>query len=137
MSVGYEHLDLQECGARKIVVGYTPDVLTDATAELTVALLLATSRRLMPGMCGPLYAVTYGGSVPNHSECPLCSGGCTFIDWKFWKLVLMGLCAKYLVNVIILRSGFGLDNVSVWNGIKNCKFIDHLFGLNGARSPHL
>jgi len=49
MSVGYEHLDLQECRARNIVVGYTPDVLTDATAELTVALLLATSRRLMEG----------------------------------------------------------------------------------------
>lgn len=32
---------------RGIVVGNTPDVLTDATAELTVALLLATSRRLM------------------------------------------------------------------------------------------
>ena len=29
-----------------VQVGYTPDVLTDATAELTVALLLATSRRL-------------------------------------------------------------------------------------------
>lgn len=29
-----------------IRVGYTPDVLTDATAELTVALLLATARRL-------------------------------------------------------------------------------------------
>ncbi|XP_048360371.1 glyoxylate reductase/hydroxypyruvate reductase [Sphaerodactylus townsendi] len=29
-----------------IRVGYTPDILTDATAELTVALLLATSRRL-------------------------------------------------------------------------------------------
>jgi glyoxylate/hydroxypyruvate reductase len=28
-------------------VGYTPDVLTDATAELTLALLLATSRRLL------------------------------------------------------------------------------------------
>lgn len=50
MSVGYEHLDLHECRARNIVVGYTPDVLTDATAELTVALLLATSRRLMPAM---------------------------------------------------------------------------------------
>ena len=49
MSVGYEHLDMSECRARNIVVGYTPDVLTDATAELTVALLLATSRRLMPG----------------------------------------------------------------------------------------
>jgi len=49
MSVGYEHLDMSECRARNIVVGYTPDVLTDATAELTVALLLATSRRLIPG----------------------------------------------------------------------------------------
>jgi len=28
-------------------VGYTPDVLTDSVAELTVALLLATSRRLI------------------------------------------------------------------------------------------
>lgn len=28
-------------------MGYTPDALTDATAELAVGLLLATSRRLM------------------------------------------------------------------------------------------
>jgi glyoxylate/hydroxypyruvate reductase len=47
MSVGYEHINLAECRARQITVGYTPDVLTDATAELTVALLLATSRRLV------------------------------------------------------------------------------------------
>ncbi|XP_054725325.1 glyoxylate reductase/hydroxypyruvate reductase [Anastrepha obliqua] len=46
ISVGYEHIDLGECKKRGIRVGYTPDVLTDATAELTVALLLATSRRL-------------------------------------------------------------------------------------------
>lgn len=32
---------------RGIRVGYTPEVLTDAVAELTVALLLATSRRLI------------------------------------------------------------------------------------------
>ena len=31
-------------------VGYTPDVLTEATAELTVALLLATARRLPEGV---------------------------------------------------------------------------------------
>ncbi|GFS59997.1 hypothetical protein NPIL_321771 [Nephila pilipes] len=47
MSVGHDHIDLQECRKRGIVVGYTPDVLTDAVAELTIALLLATSRRLM------------------------------------------------------------------------------------------
>lgn len=47
MSVGHDHIDLQECRKRNIVVGNTPDVLTDAVAELTIALLLATSRRLM------------------------------------------------------------------------------------------
>ncbi|KAK5641358.1 hypothetical protein RI129_009905 [Pyrocoelia pectoralis] len=47
MSVGFDHLDLNEIKRRKIKVGYTPDVLTSATAELTVALLLATSRRIL------------------------------------------------------------------------------------------
>ncbi|XP_013395816.1 glyoxylate reductase/hydroxypyruvate reductase [Lingula anatina] len=49
MSVGYDHIDMKACKERGIPVGFTPDVLTDATAELTVALLLATSRRLMEG----------------------------------------------------------------------------------------
>nr|XP_015809647.2 glyoxylate reductase/hydroxypyruvate reductase b [Nothobranchius furzeri] len=47
MSVGYDHLNLEELKKRGIRVGYTPDVLTDAVAELTVALLLTTSRRLI------------------------------------------------------------------------------------------
>ncbi|KAH7703425.1 D-isomer specific 2-hydroxyacid dehydrogenase, partial [Aphelenchoides avenae] len=47
MSVGHEHIDLEECKRRGIVVGYTPDVLTEATAELAVALTLATSRRIV------------------------------------------------------------------------------------------
>ncbi|XP_043915517.1 glyoxylate reductase/hydroxypyruvate reductase-like [Protopterus annectens] len=47
MSVGYDHLSVEEIKKRGIRVGYTPDVLTDATAELTVSLLLATSRRLI------------------------------------------------------------------------------------------
>ncbi|XP_076749834.1 glyoxylate reductase/hydroxypyruvate reductase-like isoform X2 [Xylocopa sonorina] len=47
MSVGVDHLDLQALKRRNIKVGYTPGILTNATAELTVALLLATSRRLI------------------------------------------------------------------------------------------
>lgn len=47
MSVGYDHLSLEDIKKRNIKVGYTPDILTDATAELTIALLLATSRRLL------------------------------------------------------------------------------------------
>lgn len=49
MSVGYDHVDVKECAKRGVKVGYTPGVLTGATAELTVALLLATSRRLKEG----------------------------------------------------------------------------------------
>lgn len=47
MSVGIDHLDLNALKKRNIKVGYTPGVLTDATAELAMALLLATSRRLL------------------------------------------------------------------------------------------
>ncbi|XP_063985558.1 glyoxylate reductase/hydroxypyruvate reductase-like isoform X2 [Diachasmimorpha longicaudata] len=46
MSVGHDHLDLKALKAHNIRVGYTPGVLTDATSELAVALLLATSRRI-------------------------------------------------------------------------------------------
>ncbi|EDS28707.1 glyoxylate reductase/hydroxypyruvate reductase [Culex quinquefasciatus] len=47
ISVGFDHIDLKQCRERGIRVGYTPEVLTDATAELTIALLLATARRLL------------------------------------------------------------------------------------------
>ena len=46
MSVGYDHIDAMECRNRGIQVGYTPDVLTDAVAELTLGLLIATLRRM-------------------------------------------------------------------------------------------
>jgi len=47
MSVGHDHLDLKALKAKNVLVGYTPGVLTDATAELTMALLFATARRLL------------------------------------------------------------------------------------------
>uniref|UniRef100_A0A2P2I0K2 Glyoxylate reductase/hydroxypyruvate reductase n=1 Tax=Hirondellea gigas TaxID=1518452 RepID=A0A2P2I0K2_9CRUS len=47
MSAGFDHINMEEVKRRGIKVGFTPDVLTDATAELTVALLLSTSRRLL------------------------------------------------------------------------------------------
>lgn len=46
-SVGYDHLDVKEIKSRGIRIGYTPNVLTEATAELAVAVLLATSRRIL------------------------------------------------------------------------------------------
>ncbi len=46
MAVGYDNVDVGSCTERGIVVTNTPDVLTDATADLAFALLLATARRL-------------------------------------------------------------------------------------------
>lgn len=48
-SVGFNHIDIAECTWRRIGVGHTPDVLTDATAELAMALILATARRVVEG----------------------------------------------------------------------------------------
>nr|CAD7395879.1 unnamed protein product [Timema poppensis] len=46
MSVGYDHINVSQLKKKGIKLGITPDVLTDAVAELSVGLLLATSRRL-------------------------------------------------------------------------------------------
>jgi glyoxylate reductase len=45
-AVGYDNIDLAAASARGIPVGNTPDVLTDATADLTFALMLAAARRI-------------------------------------------------------------------------------------------
>jgi glyoxylate reductase len=47
--VGLDHVDLAAATARGIPVGHTPGVLTDTTAELTLALLLAAARRVVEG----------------------------------------------------------------------------------------
>lgn len=50
MSVGFDHIDVQACRERGVAIGNTPGVLTETTADLTLALLLATARRLPEGM---------------------------------------------------------------------------------------
>ncbi|TMA21452.1 MAG: D-glycerate dehydrogenase [Deltaproteobacteria bacterium] len=45
-AVGYDNVEIAACTARRVQVCNTPDVLTDATADLTFALILAVARRL-------------------------------------------------------------------------------------------
>uniref|UniRef100_A0A8C4KMV7 Glyoxylate reductase/hydroxypyruvate reductase n=1 Tax=Dromaius novaehollandiae TaxID=8790 RepID=A0A8C4KMV7_DRONO len=70
MSVGYDHVSLEELKKTGTRLGYTPEVLTEAAAELTVALLLATSCQLLEavdeakvsgwGSWKPLWMCGYG-----------------------------------------------------------------------------
>ncbi len=48
-AVGYNNIDVKEAARRGISVGNTPDVLTDATADIAVTLLLAASRCVLEG----------------------------------------------------------------------------------------
>lgn len=48
-AVGLDNVDLAACRARGIAVAHTPGVLTDATADLAWALLLAVARRVREG----------------------------------------------------------------------------------------
>ena len=47
MAVGYDNVDVAAASRRGIPVGNTPGVLTEATADLTLALILAVSRRII------------------------------------------------------------------------------------------
>ena len=48
-SVGYDHVDTVAAKARGVVVTNTPEVLSDATAELTILLMLGAARRASEG----------------------------------------------------------------------------------------
>lgn len=74
-SVGVNHLPLEGCRSRGIAVVNTPGVLTDATADLALALLMALARRVSEGE-----ALVRGGG------------------WRGWapdQLLGTGLCGKH------------------------------------------
>lgn len=110
MSVGFDHIDLEECKKRHVVVGNTPNVLTDATAELTVSLLLATSRRLMEAT----KEVTNGGWAK-------CAWG------PLW------MCGKSLAGSTVGIVGLGRIGFGVAERLKAFKVKNILYSGNRAK----
>lgn len=48
VGVGYDHVHVGACREKGIAVGHTPGVLSDTTADMTMTLLLAASRNIVP-----------------------------------------------------------------------------------------
>jgi len=48
-AVGFDNIDVKEATKRKIIVGNTPGVLTDTTADFAFSLLMAAARRIVEG----------------------------------------------------------------------------------------
>ncbi|KAF8156922.1 hypothetical protein B0H34DRAFT_658677 [Crassisporium funariophilum] len=65
MSVGYEHVDVKEVAKRGIKLGYTPDVLTDAVADLSIMLALMAGRNVRETM-----TVVNEGKWPEYNWAP-------------------------------------------------------------------
>lgn len=93
-SVGYDHVDMKECLSRNISVGYTPGVLTDATAELTIGLLLNTSRKISESMI----AAKTG-------------------EWKDWKMLWM--CGQGLSGSKVGILGLGRIGLAIAKRLEN------------------
>jgi len=48
-AAGFDNIDVVEATKRRIIVGNTPDVLTETTADFTFALMMAAARRVVEG----------------------------------------------------------------------------------------
>ena len=68
-AVGFDNVDVAACARRGIPVGNTPGVLTDTTADLAWALLMAAARRLPEG---DRYVASRLAGRPGARSC--CSG---------------------------------------------------------------
>lgn len=65
MAVGVDNIDIEACSRRGIVVGHTPDVLTETVADHAFALLAAVVRRIPEGE-REVWAGEWGPWEPMH-----------------------------------------------------------------------
>ena len=64
-AVGFDNIDVSAATERKIPVGNTPDVLTDATADFSFALMMNAGRRILEGD-----RYVRAGTLRSGSACP-------------------------------------------------------------------
>ncbi|MFN0134139.1 MAG: 2-hydroxyacid dehydrogenase [Phycisphaerales bacterium] len=99
-AVGTDNIDLAACARRGIVVTNTPDAVTEGTADLAWALLLAVVRRLIP-------ADRFARSPAYASRGPL--GPTEFVGTDLTGRTLLIIGAGRIGRAVALRSiGWGM-----------------------------
>jgi len=96
--VGYDNIDVASATARGIWVANTPDVLTDATADLTFALILAVARRVVEGD-----RLTRSGNFPKWG--PMVFLG-SEVSGKILGIIGLGRIGKAVAH---RAKGFGMS----------------------------
>ena len=120
-AVGYNNIDVEAARSLGVVVTNTPGVLTEATADLTMALILAVTRRIVEG----------DAEMRTHRRC----------EWEPLKLLGASLQGKRLGIIGMGRIGtavalraraFGLDIL----GVRRGEPLDELLATSDIISLH-
>ena len=81
-AVGFDNIDLEACRKRNIRVSNTPGVLTEATADLAWALILAAARNVADRLAFACVSFTPTRAPTRRSKKSSAPGGSTWIGWS-------------------------------------------------------
>jgi lactate dehydrogenase-like 2-hydroxyacid dehydrogenase len=115
MSVGVDNIDVDACRERGVTVGHTPDVLTDATADMAFALMAAAVRRLPEG-AGIVKSGEWGPWDPWH-----------FLSGDLHRATL-GIVGMGRIGQAIARRASGFDMEVIYT-TRSPKEIDGATGV--------
>jgi glyoxylate reductase len=123
LAVGFDNIDLTAARDRGIAVGYTPDVVTETTADLAFALMLAVARRLPEGIA----AVTRG----------------EWLTWEpGWLLgadvhdAALGIVGLGRIGRAVARRAEGFGMQVIYSGRRSGLSLDELLGRADFVSLH-
>ncbi|KAB7706991.1 D-glycerate dehydrogenase [Bacillus aerolatus] len=115
MAVGYDNVDLDAASKYGIAICNTPDVLTDTTADLAFALLLATARRM----------VEAAEFVKNG-------------EWKSWSPMLLagtdvhhktiGIVGMGKIGTVVAKRAAGFDMEIIYHNRRRHEVAEEMLG---------
>jgi glyoxylate reductase len=117
-SVGYDQIDIKHAAKKGIVVSYTPEVLTRATADLTIALILSLMRR-----------VTEGDRIIRHNKWKIIFGPYDFLGIDLYGKTL-GIFGMGRIGKTVAKRAKGFEmNILYHNRHKLSKIEEKDLGI--------